>query len=221
MTLIPSTCLSTPSLGITWQRKRKCFTATSLKLSTPSLGITRISPKPLYLFLRSSFQLPLSGSLGHRSRDSYRGIFDTFNSLSRDHRLRCPYCGHVWVPRTFNSLSRDHLASWGSMKPRRRTFNSLSRDHWSEAWWPRSSPRSAFQLPLSGSLVDAFVDLFRHYGSVFQLPLSGSLASLIEQLFVTGIQVFQLPLSGSPSPIPGFFGSPRLSAAAPLRTNDF
>ena len=32
---------------------------------------------------------------------------------------------------------------------------------------------------------------------------------------------FQLPLSGSPSPIPGFFGSPRLSAAAPLRTNDF
>jgi hypothetical protein len=32
---------------------------------------------------------------------------------------------------------------------------------------------------------------------------------------------FQLPLSGSPSPIPGFFGSPRLSAAAPLRTDDF
>jgi hypothetical protein len=31
---------------------------------------------------------------------------------------------------------------------------------------------------------------------------------------------FQLPLSGSPSPIPGFSGSPRLSAAAPLRTND-
>jgi hypothetical protein len=27
---------------------------------------------------------------------------------------------------------------------------------------------------------------------------------------------FQLPLSGSPSPIPGFSGSPRLSAAAPL-----
>jgi hypothetical protein len=32
---------------------------------------------------------------------------------------------------------------------------------------------------------------------------------------------FQLPLSGSPSPIPGFSGSPRLSATAPLRTNDF
>ena len=32
---------------------------------------------------------------------------------------------------------------------------------------------------------------------------------------------FQLPLSGSPSPIPGFFGSPLLSAAAALRTNDF
>jgi hypothetical protein len=31
---------------------------------------------------------------------------------------------------------------------------------------------------------------------------------------------FQLPLSGSPSPIPGFSGSLRLSAAAPLRTND-
>ena len=31
---------------------------------------------------------------------------------------------------------------------------------------------------------------------------------------------FQLPLSGSPSPIPGFSGSPRRFAAAPLRTND-
>jgi len=32
---------------------------------------------------------------------------------------------------------------------------------------------------------------------------------------------FQLPLSGSPSPIPGFSGSPRLSAAALLRTSVF
>ncbi len=32
---------------------------------------------------------------------------------------------------------------------------------------------------------------------------------------------FQLPLSGSPNPIPGFSGSPRLSAAAPLRKNVF
>jgi len=32
---------------------------------------------------------------------------------------------------------------------------------------------------------------------------------------------FQLPLSGSPSPIPGFSGSPRLPAAAPLRTSVF
>jgi len=54
----------------------------------------------------------------------------------------------------------------------------------------------------------------------FQLPLSGSplVLTLLEHILR---EVFQLPLSGSPSPIPGFFGSPRLSAAAPLRTNDF
>ena len=38
--------------------------------------------------------------------------------------------------------------------------------------------------------------------------------------FAKDVRDFQLPLSGSPSPIPGFSGSPRLSAAAPLRTND-
>ena len=53
---------------------------------------------------------------------------------------------------------------------------------------------------------------------MFQLPLSGSPDRGM------GVSVcffkFQLPLSGSPSPIPGFSGSPRLSAAAPLRTNE-
>ena len=53
----------------------------------------------------------------------------------------------------------------------------------------------------------------------FQLPLSGSLTEL-DTNTNKHIAAFQLPLSGSPSPIPGFSGSPRLSAAAPLRTND-
>jgi hypothetical protein len=55
----------------------------------------------------------------------------------------------------------------------------------------------------------------------FQLPLSGS--QIKDEMYyeLREWAAFQLPLSGSPSPIPGFFGSPRRSAAAPLRTNDF
>ena len=76
------------------------------------------------------------------------------------------------------------------------TFNSLSRDHRVADIALGDKPRHNFQLPLSGSQVEATINR------------------------VLSADDFQLPLSGSPSPIPGFFGSPRLSAAAPLRTND-
>ena len=142
---------------------------------------------------------------------------------------------------SFNSLSRDHgtekFRYYAKFKIER--FNSLSRDHHD----PRAPPRrnEMFQLPLSGSpsfcsWVGSLSDL------EFQLPLSGSRAGDDVQpedsfgdgfnslsrdhiiLCMLSIQTrdnpFQLPLSGSLSPIPGFSGSPRLSAAAPLRTNE-
>ena len=77
------------------------------------------------------------------------------------------------------------------------TFNSLSRDHL------KPEARDGRQSDV------AFNSLSRDHAF---LELVDSAQKTLS---------FQLPLSGSPSPIPGFFGSPRLSAAAPLRTNDF
>jgi len=78
-----------------------------------------------------------------------------------------------------------------------------------------------FQLPLSGSH-QSKADSADPRGAGFQLPLSGSLYAVsVDVSYVVRMGIFQLPLSGSPSPIPGFSGSPRLSAAAPPRTSVF
>ena len=97
-----------------------------------------------------------------------------------------------------------------------------------------------FQLPLSGSqsrqsamrqaplllstpslgITHLFVASTRVGKTTFN-SLSRDHGAVVVVVVVGAVEVFQLPLSGSPSPIPGFFGSPRLSAAAPFRTNDF
>ena len=80
------------------------------------------------------------------------------------------------------------------------TFNSLSRDHGRIPGTVKrvvGAPLSTPSLGITGSLTGGC--------SPSPSPCRG----------------FQLPLSGSPSQIPGFFGSPRLYAAAPFRTNDF
>ena len=77
-----------------------------------------------------------------------------------------------------------------------RAFNSLSRDHISSE-------------SLSVSVAVTFNSLSRDH------------IEFVELVTFAHLITFQLPLSGSPSPIPGFSGSPRLSAAAPFRTNDF
>ena len=104
--------------------------------------------------------------------------------------------------------------------------------------------REVFQLPLSGSRSMGHAPEFKN-SAVLSTPSLGITYFLIDGCTVDSVEYlstpslgityltsifidghpkylgFQLPLSGSPSPIPGFFGSPRLSAAAPLRTNDF
>jgi hypothetical protein len=80
-----------------------------------------------------------------------------------------------------------------------------------------------FQLPLSGSLIAIDVDgvLADTHSAVFTFNSLSRDHRFVKWLEAVGqFADFQLPLSGSPSPIPGFFGSPRLSAAAPFRTND-
>jgi hypothetical protein len=97
-----------------------------------------------------------------------------------------------------------------------KTFNSLSRDY---AFKSISDP--------SSGCLKSFNSLSRDYTS------SKSKFSMITELSTPSLgitspvgdiswnpQTFQLPLSGLPSPIPGFSGSPRLSAAAPLRTKN-
>jgi hypothetical protein len=100
-----------------------------------------------------------------------------------------------------------------------------------------------FQLPLSGSHyhhiievrdAEAFNSLSRDHLNFWDIFSGAVLFSLstpslgitdpTQQVSIASpkaLAVFQLPLSGSPSPIPGFSGSPRLSAAAPLRTDEF
>ena len=121
---------------------------------------------------------------------------NTFNSLSRDHIYLCSLQGPASEQRSFNSLSRDHktLYSLTVLTKKYYAFNTLSRDHL------RSRARG---LPAEAAFNTLSRDHLRQFAQVVNLPR------------------FQHPLSGSPSPIPGFFGSPRLSAAAPFRTNDF
>ena len=81
-----------------------------------------------------------------------------------------------------------------------------------------------FQLPLSGSLSNPNMgtDKVSEIVTFNSLSRDHGITSWVEAFeWARDVIIFQLPLSGSPSPIPGFSGSPRLSAAAPLRTNDF
>ena len=77
----------------------------------------------------------------------------------------------------------------------------------------------SFQLPLSGSRGSVQGVVARQLEATLSTPSLGITRMGREK--TSPEADFQLPLSGSPSPIPGFSGSPRLSAAAPLRTNEF
>ena len=122
------------------------------------------------------------------------------------------------------------------------TFNSLSRDH-DDPRYITVRGDEILSTPSLGITPRSRLQGHRLGRRLFQLPLSGSHILICSDADLTMIlstpslgitsddnsftnsdadaDYFQLPLSGSPSPIPGFFGSPRLSAAAPLRTNDF
>ena len=89
--------LSTPSLGIT--KLRRATRGHFANLSTPSLGITRLDVAD------------------ENVRDE---LPDPFNSLSRDHINIISYVCSVQQKLTFNSLSRDHKLRRGKRKRRRR-----------------------------------------------------------------------------------------------------
>jgi len=238
--MIAATLLSTPSLGITrgfalvgqWcfdqsfnslsrdhtllsrgNRARK----TSM-LSTPSLGITKKRKKTVVLSL-------------------------AFNSLSRDHvALPCGRYGHtlrlstpsLGITDALHGLADlDHVDFQLPLSGSRRA--SCSDRHLPETSILSTPSLGITSAPVRGAGEGGYI--------FFQLPLSGShdvrvaRPEVVEgplstpSLGITSahsgvkstllISDFQLPLSGSPSPIPGFSGSPRRSAAAPLRTNDF
>ena len=168
-----------------------------------------------------------------------------FNSLSRDHQTFVASRALASV-KPFNSLSRDHLRQ--ETLHVLEDEGNLSTPSLGITYLPTAPAStfttSVFQLPLSGSLafhrVDrrilvrvSFNSLSRDHeteaedahrvaeGNPLSTPSLGITVNSISHIVALAPQVFQLPLSGSPSPIPGFFGSPRLSAAAPLRTNEF
>jgi hypothetical protein len=121
-------------------------------------------------------------------------------------------------------------------------FNSLSRDHERVPVSPAGKGHDPFQLPLSGShdrllenrgkhegpRVGAFNSLSRDHQlvrakkpQVLWLLSTPSLGITGSPYKLDGIREgLSTPSLGITSPIPGFSGSLRLSAAAPLRTND-
>ena len=153
------------------------------------------------------------------------GMLFTFNSLSREYlnvsgmevleelrqliKLSTPSRGITTTP------AAESFVFYSS------PFNSLSRDH-------------GITHPLTSSMHRCFFLSTHSRGITHFLGGSGSAADVVSFNSLSrdhrgnrytwrkaGSVNFQLPLAGSPSPIPGFFGSPRLSAAAPLRTIDF
>ena len=222
-----------------------CFrlSRNGMSLSTPSLGITLRSTTVAVEAADGAFN---SLSRDHMNSSGFIVMFFhfTFNSLSRDHRDgRWLSASRSRSSSTFNSLSRDHQKPSGSPARSRSQLSTpslgITRKRDEAPHHPTQT--GSFQLPLSGSPeilrgqlsrrlhpfnslsrdhVFAFAGWLTAWSRYFQLPLSGSHVMLRTRLIFSNVVYFQLPLSGSPSPIPGFFGSPRLSAAAPLRTNE-
>ena len=172
-------------------------------LSTPSLGITlRDASKRIVVCAGRHFQLPLSGS-----RAEYR-------SGSRSARItsfQLPLSGSLRQSMLMFDKILDFLStpSLGITYPiRLEAFlqHRLPAD--------LSTPSLGITYSTTrcsrGSRNSSFNSLSRdhrdHSSFLYEVPSDPT--------------YFQLPLSGSPSPIPGFFGSPQLSAAVPLRTND-
>ena len=168
-----------------------------------------------------------------------------FNSLSRDHFVEKELLGTRLAVEELSTPSLGITRGLSGRPPFRGVTGfqlPLSGSRAQQLEFLRGKD-AIFQLPLSGSREYCLRPnanpgddlstpslgitwrekgrdyLIRHF-LCFQLPLSGSLAKLPPSMEIEVGFHFQLPLSGSPSPIPGFFGSPRLSAAAPLRTND-
>jgi len=86
--------LSTPSLGITDYDILKAGWQLGVKLSTPSLGITNDVYEAVIEKQEKSFQLPLSGSLPDYYYWPLLRQYYTFNSLSRDHKIKKEKCGY-------------------------------------------------------------------------------------------------------------------------------
>ena len=118
-------------------------------------------------------------------------------------------------------LSGSHI-NMRSDEAELQPFNSLSRDH--RLSTGRRPPLPSV-VPLSTPSLGITTKIAKRHDALrpdFQLPLSGSHGSVLRAITIDESEpTFQLPLSGSPNPIPGFSGSPRLPAAAPLRTSVF
>jgi len=194
--------LSTPSLGITIHSKWFSGDSTHRWLSTPSLGITESLTKAVDTVLVKLFQLPLSGSLIWITIEPGEITLRPFQlPLSGSHGQRGSGRSRAYRAECFQlPLSGSHLVARSlEFVEDDVAFNSLSRDHGITA--------GACRAHISSPDACTFNSLSRDHRSCGACYVNCHVNS------------FQLPLSGSPSPIPGFSGSPRLPAAAPLRTS--
>jgi len=193
---IQNRLLSTPSLGITRASSgsgTRCSSQSGFQL--PLSGSRNFLTTKVYI-LRRSFQLPLSGSLEE---------LDALVEQMRQDQLSTPSLGITYTT-TLTPQVRTHPLSTpslgitnavGSFIWAPDTFNSLSRDH-----------------------EDAYLVKLKIKYSRLSTPSLG-ITDSPEDDKLWSAWSFQLPLSGSPNPIPGFSGSPRLPAPAPLRTSVF
>ena len=187
-----------------------------LPLSGSPAGVPEEGDAP-----QGDFQLPLSGSQALRICGFQFLQFLHFQlPLSGSHHIKERAVPFEATPKAFNSLSRDHPKYYEFMvKAKEKAFNSLSRDHCVIVFRQVDVEFHVLSTPSLG-ITTGPIAKRPEWRLWLSTPSLGITRKLTQSLKIR-IRVFQLPLSGSPSPIPGFSGSPRLSAAAPFRTNDF
>jgi hypothetical protein len=196
------------------------------ELSTPSLGITVEGLDLPDNAWRHIFQLPLSGShvvLRHAVFGDDLVDFQLPLSGSRDHSRR----GTSAQPQGRPKLSTPSLGITSQFRTQLSRSAALSTPSLGITGYLLAElpeRRDELSTPSLGITSPERLPLFPFY---YEYETFNSLSrdhenATIRKVYGADIlKFFQLPLSGSPSPIPGFFGSPRLSAAAPLRTDDF
>ena len=148
-------------------------------------------------------------------------VRETFNSLFRDHFSNGSTVEYVEVELSTPSFGITPVEPTGSLSNHMCALSTPSFGITVKCEDDPHTPSPVLSTPsfgITGSLRRSSIEVLYCRLSTPSFGITVVVGSSAGRGPAT--EDFQLPLSGSPSPIPGFSGSPRLSAAAPLRTID-